>query len=195
MREQKIEMPTGPEEWPEDKQAGQTDGVAIIQPFKELMRFWPNDQPDREDVQWTHQYEQRYLAPLGAGIAKSFQVDLINDTDYITMPEEARASFLSCVLTRSEIKEVRPGIWEWYPICAVVRQHIVAAVQVQVDRTNQRIEIPRALLWSKQQQEYVPVFDAQTGKIENPAVLFEIFSRYAAMEFGPAVKPPLSSTT
>lgn len=186
----KIEMPTEPEEWPEDKPfAPPEEGTMILRPFKELMRFWPNDQADRQDVQWLHQYEQRYIAPLGIGIAQVFHVDLINDDEYLGMPDEAKATYLSCIMTRSQVREIRQGTWEWYPICVVVRKCIVAAVQVRVDPANQKIEIPMALVWSQEHQEYAPIRDDKAGKIENPAVLLDIFSRYAALEFnitGPA---------
>jgi len=173
------------EEWPEDEPIKPPDGTLIIQPFRELMQFWPNDQWDRDDAVWVQPYEQRFMAPLGNGMANIFGVNLINDEEYIGMPEEAKASFLSCVLTRSQIREVQTGIYEWYPLCVVVRYCIVVGVQVRIDRSNQKIEIPRAMLWSRQQQEYIPVFDQVAGKIENPAVVLRVLDRYAQLEFAP----------
>lgn len=180
-----LKMP-GPEEWPDDKPLVPPEGTPIIRPFKQLMRFWPNDQWDRDDVAWVDQYERKYLAPLGENIAKIFRVDLINDAEYLSIPEDARVGQLSCVLTRSQIQEMRSGVFEWYPICVVVSGTIIAGVQVNLDRSNQQIEIPKALLWSKAQQEYIPVFDQVTGKIENPAVLLQIFDRYMQLEFAQA---------
>lgn len=184
MSNQNPTIPEGPEVWPDDKPFAPPEGTMIIRPFKGLMKFWPNDQADRPDTAWVQWYEQRYLAPLGAAVAQVFQVDLINDAEYIGMPDDAQASFLSCVLTRSQIREVHPGIHEWYPLCVVVKRSIVAAVQVRVDPANQKIEIPRALVWAARDQEYCPVVDPQSGKIENPAVLLGIFARYAELEFG-----------
>jgi len=179
---EKLKLPM--EEWPDDKPIGPPEGTPIIQPFKQLMKFWPNDQWDRDDVAWVLPWEQKYLAPLGQNIARIFGVDLINDQEYLSMPEEATVQQLSCVMTRSQIREVQTGIFEWYPICVVISMTIVAGIQVRLNRTEGKIEIPKAMLWSRQQQEYVPVFDHVTGKIENPAVLLEIMHRYNQMEFG-----------
>jgi len=187
--QEKLQMPM--EEWPDDQPMEPPEGVPIIKPFRELMKFWPNDQWDRDDVQWVIPFEQRFLIPLGEGIAQIFGVGLISDEMYIAAPEEAKATHLSCVMTRSQIKEVSPGIFEWYPLCIVVKGSIVAAVQVRIDPANNNIEIPMALCWANSDQEYIPVADPATNRIENPAVLLQVFDRYAQIEFAP---PPMLRT-
>jgi hypothetical protein len=158
------------------------EGVPIIRPFKELTSFWPNDQADREDVSWVMPYEVKYLKPFGNGVAKIFGVNLIDDAEYIALPEDVKATHLFTVLTRSEIREKHPGKFVWYPVCVVLKYVIMVAVEVMIDRANQKIDIMKMLLWSKSQQAYVPVFDEKAGKIENPAVLLQILEKYARME-------------
>ncbi|KKM18744.1 hypothetical protein LCGC14_1662590 [marine sediment metagenome] len=179
------------EVWPANKPMEPPEGIPIIKPFKELMQFWPNDQWDRDDVVWVEPFERRYLAPLGEGIAKIFGVGLINDEQYISGPEDAKATYLSCVLTRSQIKEVHPGVFEWYPICIVIGGSIIVAVQVQADpANNNNIEIPMALCWASSDQEYIPIADPVTNKVDNPAVLLDVFRRYAQIEFAPPPPQP-----
>lgn len=175
-----LKMPM--EEWPDDKPIAPPDGSEIIQPFRDLTRFWPNDQWDRDDVNWVEPFERRYIQPLGMQVANIFQVDLIDDADYLSMPEEARASFLSCVMTRSQVREVASQTFGWNPICVVVRQFIMVAVEMKIHRPSGKIEIPKCLLWSKHQQTYAPVFDEVTGRIENPGVILQILDRYARLE-------------
>jgi hypothetical protein len=170
------------EEWPEDKQIAPPEGTMILKPFKELMQFWPNDQWFRDDVAWVDPLEQQFFSPLGKRIAEVFDVSLINDAEYISMPEDAKASFLSCVLTRSQIKEIRTGVFEWFPISVVVRYCVIAAVQTQVDRSNRSVVIPQALVWSRDNHTYIPITDPTTGRIDNPAVLLKVFTKYIEME-------------
>jgi len=157
-------------------------GVPIIRPYKDLTHFWPNDQSDRDDVSWVFPYEVRYLKPLGERIAQVFHVNLIDDDEYIGMPEEAKATQLSCVLTRSQLRDTGTGIFTWDPICVVVKYMVMVAVQIRLDQPNNRIDIVKALLWANSQQTYVPVFDEKAGKIENPGVLLQILERYAGLE-------------
>lgn len=158
------------------------EGVPIIRPFKELTSFWPNDQADRDDVAWVAPFEAKYLQPFGRGIAKIFGVNLINDAEYISLPEDVKATHLFTVLTRSQIMEKHPGRFVWHPVCVVLKYVIMVAVEVMIDRANHKIDITKMLLWSKAQQSYVPVFDEKAGKIENPAVIFQILEKYARME-------------
>jgi len=170
------------EEWDTSRPMLPPDGTLIFRPFKELTTFYPNDQANRDDVQWVHPYEVRYLRPLGENIARIFGVHLARDREYIQMPEEVKATHLSCVMTRAQIRETQTGIFEWTPLCVIVKYCIMVAVHVRIDRNNNKIEIPKCLLWSKGQQEYVPVVDEVTGKIEHPGVLLQILATYAQME-------------
>ena len=170
------------EEWDASQPMKPPEGTPIIRPFKELTTFYPNDQANRDDVQWVVPYETRYLRPLGDNIARIFGVSLARDHEYMQMPEEAKAAHLSCVMTRAQIQETQTGIFEWTPLCVVVKYCIMVAVQVRIDRHSNQIEIPKCLLWAKAQQAYVPVFDEAAGKIENPGVLLQILAKYAQME-------------
>lgn len=170
------------EEWDENEPIAPPDGVPIVRPFKDLTQFWPNDQPQREDVSWVMPYEKRYLEPLGNGVAKVFGVNLINDQEYITLPENVKATHLFTVLTRSSIQEKHPGKFVWHPICVVVKYVITVAIEIMLDRSNQQIDITKMFLWSNKQQTYAPVFDEKAGKIQNPAVLLQILERYSNLE-------------
>jgi len=170
------------EEWDTSKPMVPPEGTPIIRPFKELTTFYPNDQANCDDVQWVHPYEVRYLRPLGENIARIFGVELARDREYLQMPEEVKATHLSCVMTRAQIRETQTGIFEWSPLCVIVKYCIMVAVQVRIDRTHNLLEIPKCLLWSNAQQTYVPVFDEVTGKIENPGVLLQVLAKYAQME-------------
>lgn len=180
----KIDPATDPflQEWPDDKPIGPPSVNQIVQPFKELTQFYPNDQWHREDIQWVEALEKRFLVPFGEVVARIFRVDLIDDQDYISMPEETKAAVLSCVLTRSQIRETQTGYFEWYPVCVVVKYCVYAAIQVRVERSTLRHEVQKLLLWSGAEQQYVPIVDPQTGKIEDPKVLFPILEKYQQME-------------
>ena len=170
------------EEWPEDKPIGPPEDSPIVRPFKDLMTFYPTDQGHREELQWVEALEQRFLIPFGETVAKIFRVDLIDDEDYISMPEEAKAATLSCVMTRAQIRETQTGYFEWHPLCIVVKYCIYAAMQIRVERSTLRYEVPKLMLWAGAQQTYVPVVDPQSGKIEDPKVLFPIFTQYQKIE-------------
>lgn len=171
------------EELPADAPCAPADeSCPIFKPFEGLMEFWPNDQWQRDDVSWVAPLEQSFLQPLGQQAARIFGVDLITDQEYIGVPEEIKGSHLFCVLTRARIQQTQLGIFEWYPICVVVRYCVMVAIQVRVQRASGQIEIPQCLLWSKDQQTYAPVFDEATGKIENPGVLLQVLDRYAHLE-------------
>jgi len=170
------------EEWDPNEPMVPPEGTPIIRPFKELTTFYPNDQSNRDDVQWVQPYEHRYLRPLGENIARIFGVELARDNDYLQMPETVKATHLSCVLTRAQIRETQTGIFEWSPLCVVVKYCIMVAVQVRIHRESNHLEIPKCLLWSNAQQEYVPVFDEASGRIDNPGVLLQVLAKYAQME-------------
>jgi len=176
----KMKLPM--EEWPEDKPAVPPTPQLIIQPFKDLMTFYPNDQADHETLQWIDPIEQRYLRPLGLGAARVFHVDLIDDDEYIEMPEEAKNTCLSCVLTRAEVRETQLGWFEWHPLLVVVKYCIYVAVQVRVERATGKLEIPRCMLWSQAQQQYVPIVDPKSTHIENPGILLQILDQYQRIE-------------
>jgi hypothetical protein len=167
-------------EVPEGEPCTPPDGIAIIRPFHELTIFDPCEALDEND--WVERFEMRYTRPLALGVARVFDVNLIDDATYIEMPEEAKSSYLSCVLTRAGIAQIRPGIFEWTPIVVVARYMIVVAIRVQIDAANNSIAIPMLLLWNNAAQEYAPVVDEKAGKIENPAVILQILNRYAHME-------------
>jgi hypothetical protein len=156
------------------------EGTRIFQPFKGLTPFWPNDQPHRE--KWLEPVEQKYLHPFGTAVAQIFAVDLITDADYVVLDEDSKANMLFTVMTRADVREVRPGIFEWFPICVVVKYFIMVGVQVQLDAATQKAKMLMAQLWAKDQQAYVPVFDHVTGYIENPGVLLQVLEKYARLE-------------
>lgn len=156
------------------------EGTQIFQPFKGLTHFWPNDQPHRQN--WLVPLEQKYLQPFGTLVANIFGVSLINDTDYLAIPEDDRARMLFTIMTRSDMQEVRPGIFEWYPICVVVKYCIMVGVKVQLDAADKKMKMLMAQLWAKDQQTYVPIVDHVAGYIENPAVLLQILEKYARLE-------------
>lgn len=156
------------------------DGTRIFQPFKGLTHFWPNDQPQREN--WLAPVEQKYLQPFGVLVAAIFGVTLITDTEYLAITEDDRAQMLFTILTRADVREVRPGIFEWYPICVVVKYCVMVGVKVQLDAASKKMKMLMAQLWAKDQQAYVPVVDHVTGYIENPAVLLQVLEKYARLE-------------
>lgn len=156
------------------------EGIQIIRPFKELTQFYPCEHPEQHD--WVGRFEVRYLRPLANNVARVFGVPLIDDAQYTEMPEEAKATYLSVVLTRADILQTIPGTFEWMPICVVARYSIVVGIQIRIDPANNKIQIPMMLLWNNLDQQYVPVGDSVKGHIENPAVILQVLSRYARME-------------
>jgi hypothetical protein len=154
--------------------------VQIIRPHKELKRFWPNDQPQRFDM--LAPYESQILFGFGSVVARIFSVDLINDLEYDGMPEESKASYLSVVLTRAEVKQTGIGIYEWDPIVVVVKYTIFVAVHCQLDVSKGQLLFKEMILWNNRAQEYAPIVDPKLGYIEDPRVLLTILERYAQYE-------------
>jgi len=165
---------------PEGQEYEPPEGTRIIQPFKELTSHYAYEH--REEDDWLIPWEKDYLAPLGQGIARVFEVDLINDAQYNGLTEDQRATWLTCLLTRSQLRETQTGVFAWHPLCVVVKYCIMVAVEVRLDRTKRTIEIPKFLLWANDQQSYIPIFDEKTGRIDNPADILQVLATYARME-------------
>lgn len=166
---------------PEGERYDPPGGVQLFKPFKELTQFFPRPNPSTAPL-WIVPFEDRYLRPLAEGIAKVLHVSLIDDADYSEMPEEAKATMLSCCLTRAEIIQTRPGVFSWHPIVVVVKYMTLVAINVEVDPNARKINIPEMKLWNNADQEYVAIRDPQKGYIQDPSVLLQIIQRYAQME-------------
>lgn len=156
------------------------EGVHIIRPFKELKEFWPNDQSHR--LEMLAPFEQQHLIGFGTHVASIFGVDLINDLEYVSVPEEGKASCIFVVLTRAGVKQVSLSIYEWDPIVVAVKYTKFVAVHCQLDVSNNTLIFKHMLLWNNRAQEYAPVFDEEAGQIRDPRILLEILSRYAQYE-------------
>lgn len=168
-------------EVPEGQRYDPPDGVQLFRPFQELTQFFPCPNP-KAVPQWIVPYEDRYLMPLAEGIAKVFRVPLLNDAEYHEMPEEAKATMLSCCLTRAEILQVRPGVWSWHPIVVIVKYMVMVAINVEVQPQERKIVIREMKLWNNSAQEYAVIRDPAKGYIQDPVVLLQILHRYAEME-------------
>ena len=118
-------------------------GTPIIRPYRDLMQFFPAPSP--APYEWLRKYRER-IDRLGIGVASVFQVAAIRDGTYAVMPEEMKATYLSCVVTDANLHEVSPGRFEWDAICVVVRYHVLVAVQLRIEPATNVFEIPRAHL-------------------------------------------------
>lgn len=165
---------------PEGQKYEPPEGTLIVQPFRELTSHFAYEYEEKDD--WLIPWEKDYLYPLGRGIARIFEVDLINDTQYNGLTEEQRATWLTCLMTRSQLRETQTGVFVWHPLCLVVKYFIMVAVEVRLDRTKHTIEIPKFLLWDNSNQNYVPIFDEKTGRIDNPADILQVLAKYAKLE-------------
>jgi len=168
-------------EIPEDERYDPPAGIQIFRPFKELTQFFPCPKPEATPL-WIVPFEERYLQPLAEGVAKVFQVPLIDDADYHEMSEEQKATLLSCCLTHAEILQIHPGTFTWCPVVVVVKYMVMVAIKVEVTPNEKKIIITQMKLWNNAAQEYAEICDPQKGYIENPAVLLQILHRYAEME-------------
>jgi hypothetical protein len=155
-------------------------GTPVLTPYKELMQFTPAAQATTHA--WLQKYRDEYIDPLGQAIATVFQVRPMRDAAYLQMPEEMKATYLSCVVTDAGLGAVSSGTYEWDAICVVVRYMSIVTVKLRIDPARGSCEIPLAMLWSNRQQEYVPVFDHATGKIADPHTLIYVLERYARFE-------------
>jgi len=166
---------------PEDENQNMPIGVLQLDPYKDVRLFEPQQEPQKYG--WADAYEQQYIIPLGNSVANVFGVSLLNDTLYSGGSEAEKKSLLSVVCTRSNMMQIKPGIWGWFPIVVVAAKRLIVMIEFHVDLSNNKHVWPKALLWSNITKRYEIVIDPKAGRLKDPFVLPKyILPKYISIE-------------
>jgi len=124
-------------------------------------------------------YERRHVIPIATLVAPIFDTIPIPDDVYRMVPPYAQNN-LFCIFSRSGIR--RQGAYlTWDAVVILVQKLCVVRVNCSLDPNNDRFNINRMLLWSRQHQDYKLVEDPETGSIDL-SVLPYILDRYVKVE-------------